>query len=164
LGFSWDLVERSSWCSSFDSSWFGEFGGSNHSYEVPMRYSYYPKVSCKSVEWVGRSGRIFGGINLWIVIHPERPGCDQSERCSTPVWTVLLFVRFWPRWTFWGVGLSLGLQLFWVCAGLAFGVSGSCTWVFFARTDLTGVLYRSDQCRAFPWKIASVAWVTRLEV
>jgi hypothetical protein len=104
------------------------------------------KVSCKSVEWVGRSGRIFGGVNLWIVVHPERPGCDQSERCSTPVWTVLLFVGFWPGWTFRGVGLSLGLQLFWVCAGLAFGVSGSCTWVFFCYD-------RSDRCVIPVWSV-----------
>jgi hypothetical protein len=108
-----------------------------------FNYSFYSHSEIGKFQGVtvGRSGRIFGGVNLWIVVHPERPGCDQSERCSTPVWTVLLFVGFWPGWTFRGVGLSLGLQLFWVCAGLAFGVSGSCTWVFFLLRPIWPVCY-----------------------
>jgi hypothetical protein len=44
-----------------------------------------PKVLCESVEWIGRSGSEFGGVDPRLAIHPELPRPDRSDRCKAPV-------------------------------------------------------------------------------
>jgi hypothetical protein len=54
----------------------------------PWGTSSIPKVLCKSMERIRRSGRLFGRVDPWLVVHPELPRPDRSNRCVWPVWSV----------------------------------------------------------------------------
>jgi hypothetical protein len=97
------------------------FGGPNHSYGMPMRYSYYPKVLCESVERIGRLEFGFGGVDSRVAVHPESPGLDRCDRCLSPVWPVPTPWWVLLGWTFGCVSLSLGLLLFRVWSVLSAG-------------------------------------------
>jgi hypothetical protein len=57
-------------------------GGPNLGYTVPMRCSYYPKVFCKSMERIGRSGVGFMGVDPRVLFIPRAQ--------VTPAWPVPL--------------------------------------------------------------------------
>jgi hypothetical protein len=44
-----------------------------------------PKVLCESVEWIVRSGRLFGRVDPRLAVHPEHLGSDWFDRCD-PCW------------------------------------------------------------------------------
>jgi hypothetical protein len=50
--------------------------------ECPLDVSTIPKILYKSMERIGRSGVGFGGVDPRVVVHPELPKRDQSDRCS----------------------------------------------------------------------------------
>jgi hypothetical protein len=43
-------------------------GAPNSSHGMPMRYSWYPKVLCESVERIRRSRRLFGRVDPRLAI------------------------------------------------------------------------------------------------
>jgi hypothetical protein len=61
------------------------FGGPNHGYGMSMRYSYNPQSLVPIREVNRRLGFGFGGVDAPVVVHPERPGPDRSDRCLPPV-------------------------------------------------------------------------------
>jgi hypothetical protein len=62
------------------------FGGPNRDAHEVLLAS--PKVLCESVEWIGRSGSGFEGVDPQLDVHPEQPRPDRSDRCMWPVWPV----------------------------------------------------------------------------
>jgi hypothetical protein len=75
------------------------FGGPNRGYGILMRFHSILKVLCEYVERIRRPGRLFGAVNLRLVVHPECSGPNRSDWCSPPVWTVPPYVGFWLGWT-----------------------------------------------------------------
>jgi hypothetical protein len=61
----------------------------NLAMECPWGVPTTPKVLCESVEWIGKSGVSFGGVDQWVLFIPSCPGVtgltgardrsDQSE-------------------------------------------------------------------------------------
>jgi hypothetical protein len=130
------------------------FGGPNHGYGMPMRYSYYPQ-SLVQIRGANRE------IGIWIWRSWPSSCCSSRALKFWPVWPVPTPCWVLIGWTFWWVRLSFGLLLFrvwvfWSSGGwyLGFGISRlGLVWLV-SCTGLTGV-------GAFLWKSSSLAGVTR---
>jgi hypothetical protein len=124
--------------------------------ECPCGVPTIPKVLHKSVEWFGRSGVGFRGVDPLALFIPERPSLTgltgathRFDRCK------VLWVLPW-------VNVLVSFMLSRVAIVSILGHFGARKvdldyWGFLTSTGLTGVLHRPDRCRSLLWKLSGTS-------